>query len=789
MNIQRNVVFALTLVGLWCAESFAASIIPHTRTKAKPGSSVNYVVYENYRTAGLSQPVTKKLKVLYDLAAPSYGAIKDTKMTVTTWGPASDALGYTEMTTEGHMYNGWSDNREPLMYRCWAVAAYNLYHYFYNKYKAEKTITFPSNFKPMTQDEMVFWGQNSGLGNSSIYTHPGYDAFLLQYGGSDAANEAVFRKMFNRYAQSVYRPNVLDIASILSDLKKDKPVYISVPQHAMLIDAVAEDSEKRKLVHCVNFDNHGTEGYVYFDQLDIEGWVAYEKPSELIGSDTEFPVDKDSDNDGLCDFDEKYRFKTNPNGASTDRDALSDSLEIHAKIIRLQIDINYLYDPNTKAIEFLNLSSAYDKKSGRALEIEEILPEKKSNTDGDSYSDGYEDKNRNGLWDEGETDPYLPDIDKVTVSDNVPGSYTIYSLGLVELGKNVECWNSDSRPTYISYKNERRDYRPRYNGCRIASEYKGNDTYAVDLRENAHAGFIDSKGKVRLGDGSVAPFVYFYRADEEGSMTRSNSAIGYGHVFLGGGAWQYVVTKHAVYDTGTRDAYVYSGETLTITPSTPIRSLIVESGGTLVLGNGDLYVGTITLMAGSKVKLLDNTHRTNLHTCGVVNWKAAFVKPSDADVGDMTGQFALIQHATYNVNIDNKWYGSIYAPKSTIRLGTTKGISAYGRFLGGKVSVREQSVVYYSPLKRPAYAKMIAESDVAEPKAQFLEEPNFSAEVSGNMLTVGNIPNGHAVRVVDAQGKVISKMVSNGRELNIMLPTTGLYIVYSGSRYRMLTVK
>jgi hypothetical protein len=84
---------------------------------------------------------------------------------------------------------------------------------------------------------------------------------------------------------------------------------------------------------------------------------------------------------------------------------------------------------------------------------------------------------------------------------------------------------------------------------------------------------------------------------------------------------------------------------------------------------------------------------------------------------------------------------------------------------------------------------MIAESDVAEPKAQFLEEPNFSAEVSGNMLTVVNIPNGHAVRVVDAQGKVISKMVSNGRELNIMLPTTGLYIVYSGSRYRMLTVK
>lgn len=788
MNIQKNVVFALALGGLFCVESFAAVIIPHTRTKAKSGSSVNYVVYENYKTAGMSQPVTKKLKVLYDLAAPSYGAIKDTKMTVTTWGPTSDALGYTEMTTEGHMYNGWSDNREPLMYRCWAVAAYNLYHYYYNKYKADKTITFPSNFKPMTQDEMVFWGNYSSLGKSSIYTHPGYDAFHLQVGGDKENKKALFKKMFNIDVEPVDLSNGLRMSSILTYLKQGKPVYISVPYHSMLIDAVAEDSEKRKLVHCVNFDNHGAEGYVYFDEINIESWIPYEKPTELIGSETEYPVDKDSDKDGLCDFDEKYRFKTNPNGWSTDRDSMNDSLEIHAKIIRLAVDINYLYDPETKSIDFLSLSTDYEHKAGRALQIEEILPEKKFNTDGDNRADAFEDRNRNGLWDEGETDPYLPDIDTALYSDNVPGTYTIYSLGLVELGKNSECWDSDSRPTYMSSKNNANDYRPLYKGCLIASEYKGSNGYAVDLRENAHAGFIHSKGKVRLGDRSVAPFVYFYKTDEEGSITRSNSAIGYGHVFLGGGAWLYGVTKHAGFNTGTRDAYVYSGETLTITPSTPIRSLVVESGGTVVLGNGDLHVGTITLYAGSKVKLLDGRYRTNLHTCGPVNWKASMVKPSGAEVGDVAGQFALIQHNSYNVNIDGEWYGTIYAPSSTIRLGKTKAISAYGRFLGGRVFVHDWSAIYNSPLQRPAYAK-VAGGKAAEPNTLPLAEQNFSAKVSGNMLTVANVPNGHAVRVVDARGKVVSKMVSNGSELNITLPATGKYIVYSGNQYRMFTVK
>lgn len=785
MNIRKNAVFVLALAGLFSIESSAASITPHTRTKAKQGSSVNYTVYENYATAGLSQPATKKIKVLYDLAAPSYGAIKDTKMLVTTWGPAADALGFNEMTTEGHMYNGWSDNRKPMLYRCWAVAAYNLYHYFYNKFKTENTITFAPYFRPMTQDEMDFWG------NYGLVEHPGYDSFKLQYGGSRDSRLALFKKMFNNSsAVEKELPNGLAAGNVKTYLKNGKPLYVNLKHHAMLIDALAEDTNGKKLVHCVNFDNHGTEGYVYLDQLKAESWITYDVPTVLVGSENTYRVDNDSDTDGVCDFDEKYRFGTNPDDPDTDRDGVKDFEEIHGKTVRLTVDVNYLYDPSTKAVDFVSLSADYGHLSGNVLKIDQLRPEKKSNTDGDNRSDGFEDKNRNGLWDDGETDPYLADQNISVATENVPGTYTIYAYkGTIELQKNVECWGASSRPSITSTLNEANDYRPLYKGCKIGSDYTGTSGYAVNVGENARVGRIDTKGNVKLANKSVTPFVYFYKANEDGSMTKSSSAINYGHVFLGGGAWMYDVKKPASFDPGTTDAYVYSGETLKITPSTRIRSLIVENGGTVILDNGDLYVGTMTLYKGSKVKFTDVGYRTTLHTKGVVNWSASFVKPSGATTQDMTGQFVLMQHSSYNVNVDNTWYGTIFAPSSAVRLGKSSKITAYGRFLGAKVYVYASSAIYYSPLQKKAVLAKASAGEIEAPVANSLVPSSFSAEISGNMLTVSNIPEGRNVDVVDVRGKVVSRMVSNGRDLHFALPATGKYIVYSGNQSQVFTVK
>lgn len=788
MNIHKNVFLACALAGLFSIETSAATITPHTRTKVPQGSYTNYTVYENFATAGLSQPVVKKIKVLYDLAAPSYGSIKDTKMLVTTWGSAADALGFNEMTTEGHMYNGWSDDRKPMLYRCWAIAAYNLYHYFYNKFKSEKTIVFPSNFKPMTQDEMVFWGSYVTL------ERPGYDAFRLEYGGTKENILALFKKIFNNEsAEQKILSNGLAASNVTTYLKKGKPLYVSIEHHSMLIDAMAEDDNGKKLIHCINFDNHGTEGYIYLDQLNAKSWVTYEIPTTLVGSDTAYPVTKDSDNDGVCDFDEKYRFNTNPKENDTDRDGINDFAEIHGKTVRLMVNVNYLYNPNTNAVDFLSLSANYGHFGEMNRKLEEIKPEKTSNTDGDNRSDGYEDKNRNGLWDDGETDPYLNDSDYPgiqTATENVPGGYTIYAYqGTVEVQKNVKCWNASSKPTFASYLNEMNDYRPLYQGCLIASDYTGASGYAVNIGENARVGMIDTKGNVKLGNKAVSPFVYFYKAVDAGSMAKSSSAINYGHVFLGGGAWRYKVQKPASFDAGTTDVYVYSGETFKITPSTHIRSLVVENGGTVILDNGDLYVGSITLYKGSKVKFTNIGYRTTLHANGLVNWSATFVKPSGAANEDMTAQFALMQHSSYNVNVDNTWYGTIFAPGSAVRLGKSSAISAYGRFLGGKVYVYESSSIYYSPLQRKVVMAKTSSNDVTKPAISTLVQSRFGAEISGNLLTVSNIPEGHRVDIVDVRGKLVSKMVSNGHDLHFTLPAAGKYVVHSGNQSKVFTVK
>jgi outer membrane protein OmpA-like peptidoglycan-associated protein len=108
------------------------------------------------------------------------------------------------------------------------------------------------------------------------------------------------------------------------------------------------------------------------DKIDAHVYGGVSFSFELIGG----IGGEDTDGDGLTDWAERDRHRTNPDMPDTDQDALNDGLEVETST-----------DPLS------------------------------SDTDGDGLVDGAEDANHNGAVDAGETDPRIPDTDRGGVPD------------------------------------------------------------------------------------------------------------------------------------------------------------------------------------------------------------------------------------------------------------------------------------------------------------------------------------------------------------------------------------
>jgi len=150
-------------------------------------------------------------------------------------------------------------------------------------------------------------------------------------------------------------------------------------------------------------------------------------------------LDDDSDNDGLSDWEEVNDTGTDPLDADTDNDTLSDADELIATggawPKRKFIQESDPLDPDTDddelpdAIEYpgTGLGSTYLRSLGGNPDT--ICPfVNDDDSDDDGLQDGYEDKNRNGIWDEyglgdstsegwGETCACNPDSDGDGLSD------------------------------------------------------------------------------------------------------------------------------------------------------------------------------------------------------------------------------------------------------------------------------------------------------------------------------------------------------------------------------------
>ena len=159
-----------------------------------------------------------------------------------------------------------------------------------------------------------------------------------------------------------------------------RPVGSGIPGHAVVIDGYNTAGE---LIHVID-PWTGTESSIAWATFGFT-W-AQVPPAGAAARSDEASLTQDSDSDGIVDFDEINRFGTNPNNEDSDGDGIPDKIEIQS----------------------------YTFVAGRIADVDGdgLRAERDIDTDNGGVHDGYEDLNKNGVVDPGETDPFNKDDDQ-----------------------------------------------------------------------------------------------------------------------------------------------------------------------------------------------------------------------------------------------------------------------------------------------------------------------------------------------------------------------------------------
>jgi hypothetical protein len=172
-------------------------------------------------------------------------------------------------------------------------------------------------------------------------------------------------------------------------------------QHATVINGYEVNGEKVHITDPLT----AAETIESYATLSVDKvWVP---PANATARSDESDIWLDSDHDGVMDFDEKVRFKTDPNNSDTDKDKIPDKVEIRSYVF-LSNDTFDTWDVRIPDMDNDGLRAELDP-----------------DTDGGGCPDGLEDKNFNGKLDAGETDVYNASDDPVipkpvAIFENLP---------------------------------------------------------------------------------------------------------------------------------------------------------------------------------------------------------------------------------------------------------------------------------------------------------------------------------------------------------------------------------
>ena len=199
---------------------------------------------------------------------------------------------------------------------------------------------------------------------------------------------------FSETQQRAYVRERRDMATMYwsqhtAEIDAKRPILATNTTHAYVIVGYGEDARGKYFV--INDPAFGQYDWLFFPAegvVDDEGGTygsgyistSFFMPDNARGKLEDPAVSKDSDGDGVMDFDETERFGTNPNEKDSDGDGVPDKQEIRAWVF----DAKFGYSP-----DHLWGDNADQDHDHKRMEVD-------ADSDGGGCLDGMEDTNSNG---------------------------------------------------------------------------------------------------------------------------------------------------------------------------------------------------------------------------------------------------------------------------------------------------------------------------------------------------------------------------------------------------------
>lgn len=526
-------------------------------------------------------------------------------------------------------------------WRCWIVSAVMLNHYYGGN---------------ITQDEIKIRVKNK-------YGDKILDAFPhgSRGGGTLANSDEALMIALNIGEEDLNFIYERPEETVLNEaLAQGRPIYIWQNQHIMTIDAVRLDPELGLMEYrFINTDNNGTyQWLVYEKQANIRGaWI----PSNVTNAQNTDPtIVTDSDGDGLYDYDEINRFLTDENKEDSDDDKVFDRTEI----------VSYTLRQNNYYEEYIAYEPLADADG------DGLRAEKDYDSDNGGANDGAEDKNHDGIVDEGETDPYVADDDIIDIPPQpdfeLPG---IYGISTLVYRDNVNCTKQNG------------DY------CDLASGgISANVHYPMIIGANNHVGALHTPSTIYFQNNvTIHGNIEFYGDDAH--VSQSSSTFWYlvgGEVVnhtLGEFNMNFPTTIAFFPFQNTTDLILdNNNRTATLENGAQYRMIKVSAGTTLHIPAGEFWVNDIYLDEGGHIVFDAPSAHTTLHVDGNMIWRATMDHNAE-QLTQIASNFEVLIHTNNrDYFVDRTFAGKIVAPYSTVHVGQTTG-TFYGSLIALNVEI------------------------------------------------------------------------------------------------------
>lgn len=653
-------------------------------------------VFENFgiEDANINTDIYKQLQI------QRLAARRDTRML---------NLGYMG---ESYKYSWDRPNLEATSYephensRCWAVAIEVMNHYYGGN---------------LTQDEIVYrakFKENDPL-LSPFYRDAGVMKIDSATGALVGSTSETLKWALHVNSLN-YQEGAPSYATVKNAIDHGKLVFIGVHEHNMVIYGYVGDASDYAFYYAF-IDNDGNVGNSLFYDKPI---LKYAIPDVVYGDVemSDIRVHRDSDNDGITDFEEEERFHTSPLLVDSDNDGIEDKREIYNYTAwRMSGNVACLTNPYPSTVRASDgkyyknpLYEAFDKIYCEADRNENNVF---AENDSDDNADGIEDG--------------LKGVNDV-VSMDIPEDYTIFGREYVMINDGVKCYNTTA-------END--------NYCSIASSdeniFSYDISYApISIGARAHVGRIDvrkqgnqqkgpgitSKPVIRnsavihdnlnlyaipdnwkeltrlmaeLGDRDAANAAYLQSFEVSDYISMQQNASIEGRIDL---LYLNNWNKDYTYGFGcdmpqipeNRGKIVRGGETYHLSDGDAFSTLRVESGATLIIEPGEMFVDKLLQIdPNATVRFAEPGKRIVLHTNGDIIWRP-YNSEDASNIQYWTNVargFMLAHHSSRRFYIEGLWAGSIFAPKAKVILGQVNK-TIYGRVLARSVIVHQFAKVF-----------------------------------------------------------------------------------------------